>query len=52
MKKVKNKASPINTWFGGICEVPIALRKKDNTIISRVKDVIKIKIDGANASFF
>ena len=49
MKKVKNKASPINTWFGGICEVPIALRKKDNTIIIRVKDVIKIKIDGANA---
>ena len=48
MKKVKNKASPINTWFGGICCVARAVLTNDKTMTILVKLVIKIKILGAN----
>ena len=48
MKNVKNKDRPIMTWFGGIVDVANAVRVNDKTITIRVKDVIKIKILGAN----
>ena len=47
IKKVKNKASPIMTWFGGICMVPNALRNSDRTITMRVKEVTIISMAGA-----
>src|SRR5699024_3623890 len=47
MKNVKNKASPINTWFGGICCVANDVRTKAKTTTTRVKLVIIIKIPGA-----
>ena len=50
IKNVRNKASPIMTWFGGICMVPNALRSKDRTITIRVKDVTIISMAGAKDS--
>ena len=47
MKPVRNNASDIKTMFGGVCWVPIALRKIESTITIRVKDVTTIKIEGA-----
>ena len=47
-KNVKNNDSPIKSWLGGICCVPIAIRKKDSTTTIRVNDVIIIRIEGAN----
>lgn len=47
MKNVRNKANPINTWFGGICCVASDVRTNDKTIIILVKLVIKINIPGA-----
>src|SRR5699024_1200144 len=46
-KKVKNKAKPINTWFGGICCVAKDVLTKDKTTIIRIKLVAKINIPGA-----
>lgn len=48
MKNVKNNASPINTWFGGICCVASDVLTKDKTIIILVKLVINMSIAGAN----
>src|SRR5699024_523224 len=47
IKNVKNKASPINTWFGGICCVAREVRTNDKTMMILVKLVINIKILGA-----
>ena len=47
MKKVKNKAIPTNTWFGGICCVAKDVLTKERTMIILVKHVIKIRILGA-----
>ena len=46
MKKVRKRASPTRTWFGGICCVLKACRSKDRTIIIRVKEVTRINIAG------
>ena len=48
IKKVKNSAKPIKTWFGGAVCVPIAVLRKCNDTNTPVKDVSIIKIDGAN----
>lgn len=48
MKNVKNNASPIKTWFGGIVFVASAVLVKDKTIMMRANDVIKIRILGAS----
>lgn len=48
MKKVINNASPIKTWFGGICCVASDVLTKDKMTITLVKHVIKIKMPGAN----
>ena len=50
IKKVKNKASPTNTVFGGVCAVPKAWRKIDNTIMMRTNEVIISNIDGNSVS--
>ena len=50
MKSDKNRAMPINTWFGGVCCSPNAFFKNDRTIIILVKQVVIIRIDGASAS--
>lgn len=47
MKNVKNNAKPIITWFGGIVFVANAVRTNESTTTTRVKHVIKIKIEGA-----
>ena len=46
MKKLKNKAIAISTWFGGVCCVPIACLRIDKTIIILVKEVIPKTSDG------
>ncbi len=46
-KKVKKRARPIMTWFGGICCVASALRTKESTITMRVKEVTRIINAGA-----
>lgn len=48
MKNVKNNANPIITWFGGDVLVANAVLVKDRTITIRAKDVINIRILGAN----
>ena len=50
MKNVKNNASPIITWLGGIWFVANAVRVNDSTITIRVNDVININILGASDS--
>jgi len=40
MKKVRNRARPSRTWFGGEVWVPIAVRSKAKTMMMRVKLVI------------
>ena len=37
IKRVKKSASPIRTWLGGDCWVPIALRRNESTMMIRVK---------------
>ena len=46
MNIVRNKASPIKTWFGGVVCVPNAARIKCRTIRILVNDVTIIRIDG------
>ncbi|MNL54927.1 hypothetical protein D3C87_1782970 [compost metagenome] len=46
-KKVRNMASPMITWFGGIIWVPMAWRVNERTMTIRVKEVIKSRIAGA-----
>ena len=48
--RLRNSASPITTWFGGIAVRPSALRVSDSTITMRVK-LVSITISaGAIAS--
>ena len=47
MKKDRNNASPISTWFGGIDCVARDVRTKEKTMTILVKHVIMIKIPGA-----
>jgi hypothetical protein len=47
MNKLKNKASPTSTWFGGIVCNPKALRVSDSTTMIFVKLVHSIKAAGA-----
>ena len=48
IKKVRNSASDTITVLGGVCCMPMAVRKNDRTTTIRVNDVIIINIDGAN----
>src|SRR3546814_4975193 len=41
---------PSNTWFGGVCALPIAWRMKLSTMMMRVNEVIISKIAGSNRS--
>ncbi len=50
MKAVRNSVRPITIWFDGISCVPIACRRKWNTIAIRVNDVIMISAAGTNVS--
>ena len=50
MNKESAKASPIITWLGGVCCIPIAFLRNDRTITILVKLVIIISSDGAKAS--
>lgn len=50
MKKVRNNAKLMMTWFGGVCCKPRAVLTIDRTIEIRTKDVTIIKIDGARPS--
>jgi len=45
-KKVRNRASPITTGFGGTVCPPKACRKKESTTTIRVKEVTIIKTAG------
>ncbi len=38
------------TWVGGLCWSPRAVRRIENTTTSRVKLVIRMRIDGASVS--
>ena len=48
--KVKNRASPTSTWFGGADCVPMAWRSRDSTIMMRVKQVIIKRAAGKKVS--
>ena len=50
IKAVRNSARLISTVLGGVCCMPIAVRRKDSTTTIRVNDVIITRIDGASAS--
>ena len=39
-KNVRNSASPISTWLGGVVCVPSAWRSNDSTMTMRVKLLI------------
>src|SRR5688572_33052231 len=47
-RNVMNIESPISTWLGGSCWVPIAWRSSDSTMMIRVKLVIISRIAGAS----
>src|SRR3990170_2981295 len=47
IKKVRNRARPMRIWLGGICWVPRAWRRKENTTTRRVKEVTIIMMAGA-----
>ena len=40
VNRVKNSAMPIKTTLGGVCCVPIAVRRKENETIYLVNEVI------------
>ncbi len=48
MNRVRNSARLIITLFGGVCWVPMALRRNDSTTMIRVNEVIITSIDGAS----
>src|SRR4051794_20354360 len=48
--RLRNRARPAMTWFGGTAWRPMAWRVSDSTITMRVKLVIMISSDGATAS--
>src|SRR3989344_4028744 len=45
---VRNKASEIITWLGGVCWVPSAVRRKLSTTTMRTNDVTMTRIEGAS----
>jgi hypothetical protein len=47
MNMVRNKASPVRIWFGGVDCVLMAFLRKPSTIMIRVNEVIIRIIDGA-----
>jgi hypothetical protein len=47
IKKVRKRARPTSTWFGGSCWVLRACLKKDKTTMMRVKEVMRTRIAGA-----
>jgi hypothetical protein len=50
MKNVMRSASPIITWFGGICCKDSAFRTNASTTTTLVKHVKSTKMAGANVS--
>jgi hypothetical protein len=46
VKTVMNRARPMITELGGTCWVPMAVRKREKTIIIRKKEVTEIKKKG------
>jgi len=48
IKNVRNSAKPIKTWLGGACRVPNPFLRKEKTITIRVKEVKRMRIEGAN----
>ncbi|MNU06329.1 hypothetical protein D3C72_2514940 [compost metagenome] len=50
MKKVRNRESPITTWFGGACITPRAWRNSESTITTRVNAVIINRMAGRKLS--
>ena len=46
VNRVRISAIPISTILGGVCWVPMAVRRKENTTIYRVKEVIMTTIEG------
>ena len=50
VKSVKISAMPTSTMLGGVCWVPMAVRRKENTTMYRVKEVIKTTKEGNSAS--
>src|SRR5471030_436169 len=47
MNKLRNRASPASTWFGGIVGVPSAFRVSDSTTMILVNAVQSISSEGA-----
>src|SRR6476469_1459670 len=47
MNRLRNRASPASTWFGGIVGVPSAFRVSDSTTITLVKAVHSTSRAGA-----
>lgn len=50
IKNVRNKANPAIIWLEGVCCVCMACRKKEKTIASLVKDVMRMRMAGARVS--
>src|SRR6476620_1667471 len=50
MNRLRNRASPARTWFGGIVGVPSALRVSDSTTMILVKAVVSTSRAGATDS--
>ncbi|EXI84493.1 MAG: hypothetical protein AW12_02445 [Candidatus Accumulibacter sp. BA-94] len=50
MKKLRNRARPISTWFGGEVCVPSACRSSERTMMMRVKLVIISSAAGMKVS--
>ena len=47
---VRNSASPISTWLGGVWPAPMACRRIDSTITMRVKAVIISSAAGSSVT--
>ena len=47
---VRISASPVSTWVGGTCGVPIALRRIDSTTATRTKQVVISSANGTSDS--
>jgi hypothetical protein len=50
MKNVSRSARPMITWVGGIWLVPMAFRTMESTMTMRVKEVARMRMDGASES--
>ena len=47
---VMNSARPTSTWFGGVCWVPMAVRRIDKVMMMRVKPVVTNNNDGKSVN--